>query len=117
MLSPPQARDGDCVSLLLAFGADVNAVDKRWDLTPLDIAHKAHNDYLVGLILGVGGKRFEAIHKVNILYTIPGESIVLCPIFLFQPCAPPQADPSDGAVPLAGRVGVFMSKLSLLNEA
>lgn len=59
-----EGRDVDCVSLLLAFSADVNAFDRR-DLTALDIADRTHNDHLVQLILGVGGKRFETIQKAD----------------------------------------------------
>ena len=71
-----QGRDVDCVSLLLAFSADVNAFDRR-DLTALDIADRTHNDHLVQLILGVGGKRFETIQKVTVLTSLQMDLITV----------------------------------------
>ena len=65
--SPPplQGRDHDCVSLLLAMGANVNAIDGRQHQTSLDIALNNYDEQLVRLLVGVGGKQFGAIQKVK----------------------------------------------------
>ena len=58
----PQQGDEPCARALLAFGADINALND-FDMTPLDIAIQNRQEALVPLLVSVGCMRGEQLKK------------------------------------------------------